>query len=704
MPGAWSSRAVLLVLVVGGSGSAHAEEADDADDPTTEEGELVVRDTRPAEATDPQSTSAAVTVIEVDDSLPASSDVSTVVDSASGTSVQRLGGLGDWAGVSIRGSTVRQVQVVLDGIPLNPDGASAVNLSELPLWAFERVEIFRGNAPPELAASPIGGVVHLRSGAGRDGVSAAVSQGSLSTTRAMAMAQVGRTVRTTPTEVLAVADVFRTQGDFVFYSDNGTPYNRLDDALPTRNNNDKQQLNTHLRLRAGHPSARVSLLQAVLRRDEGLPGHANAPADDVRLTTTRSLTALSGDLKQGETRLQARTWLLARGDAFDDRAGEIGTGTQHNADRFRSVGGLVHAKRPLGGHVVAGLTGSVRQDHFATTDLLTDRESGAARRMAYSPAIDADVRLLRDRLVLSPVLQAQLLDSRALGRVPFSDEAVSPDTEAVVVAPTPRMGVLVRPVPGLAFKANAGRYLRPPDFTELFGDRGALIGNPDLEPERGVQWDVGVRGVLPEGAPIGATVELGYFENAVDDLIVMVQNSQRSSVPINLDRGWIGGIEAALTLSVPFVESQSNLTRTTSVNLSSEPQLANNQLPRVPEWEAFQRTAFVWAEWVRVGHAWSFTDGNYWDRTNFYRAAPRSFHNLFARVSAPAPWPALEVDVLNVTDRIVEVVPRNPLDPADTGRVVQPTTDFVGYPLPGRTLLVTLRWEHRPTSDPSPSP
>ena len=54
------------------------------------------------------------------------------------------------------------------------------------------------------------------------------------------------------------------------------------------------------------------------------------------------------------------------------------------------------------------------------------------------------------------------------------------------------------------------------------------------------------------------------------------------------------------------------------------------------------------------------------------------------------------MDGLNLTDRIVEVVPRNPLDPSDDARVIQPTTDFVGYPLPGRTVLVTLRWEQAP--------
>ncbi len=235
--------------------------------------------------------------------------------------------------------------------------------------------------------------------------------------------------------------------------------------------------------------------------------------------------------------------------------------------------------------------------------------------------------------------------------------------------------------------------MRPPDFTELFGDRGAIIGNSDLKPERGRQWDVGARAVAPAPWPVQGSVELGHFWNSVEDMIVMVQNSQRTSVPVNLDRAWIQGLEAALTLQTGFLELQSNLTRNTSVNLSGQRQYANNQLPRIPTWELHQRTAMVWDDWIRLGHTWSYTDGNYWDRTNYYRAAPRAFHGAFLRLSPRGAWPSLEIDGLNLTDRIVEVVPRNPLDPADDARVVQPTTDFVGYPLPGRTVLVTLRWE-----------
>jgi iron complex outermembrane receptor protein len=447
----------------------------------------------------------------------------------------------------------------------------------------------------------------------------------------------------------------------------------------------------------GPSSTRFTLLQAFLSRGEGLPGHANNPNDSVRLHTARSLTAASLDLRRGLSRIEARTWVLLRGDTYDDREGQLGIGNQHNEDAFGSGGGLLHWQRAFGEQVVGGLTLAARQDRFETTDLLTDQTSQSARRLAFTPAVDADVLFWRGRVTVSPVLQAQILDNRSLGQVPFSNTPIAPEANDTLFAPTPRLGLLVRPIDPVALKANVGTYVRPPDFTELFGDRGAIIGNTDLKPERGTQWDVGTRLLAPESWPVQGSVEVGHYWSSVEDLIVMVQNSQRTSVPVNLDKGWIQGVEAAVSLQAAFLELQSNLTRNTSVNLSSERQYANNQLPRIPTLELYQRTAVVWSDWVRLGHTWSFTDGNYWDRTNYYLAAPRAFHGAFVRVSPGGWWPSIELDALNLTDRIVEVTPRNPLDPSDNSRVVQPTTDFVGYPLPGRTLLVTVRWEHVPT-------
>ena len=51
------------------------------------------------------------------------------------------------------------------------------------LKAFQRIELYRGNAPPSFAASPIGGVINLVTGEHTSPAAGTVSYGQMSTTR-----------------------------------------------------------------------------------------------------------------------------------------------------------------------------------------------------------------------------------------------------------------------------------------------------------------------------------------------------------------------------------------------------------------------------------------------------------------------------------------------------------------------------------------
>lgn len=653
--------------------------------------DIEVEAERPDDAPDPLRTPGTVTVLVVDERLSAGADVAEVLGSAAGVNVQRLGGLGDFSAVSIRGSALRHVQIYLDGVPLNPDGSDTINLSELPLASFSRVEVWRGYAPPVFAAAPIGGVVNLVTGDVPTAGSAAY--GSHATGRMSGSTAVDGHLGATPTEMLVIADLFSTAGDFTYFADNATLYNVMDDRIEVRENNDKDQLSTHIRFRIGDDDLRLTLMDAFLARDEGLPGHTATPTTDTRLRTTRNLTVVEGEGRASAWSGKARVWYQARREIYDDRGGELGVGSQWRDDHSASLGVLGSGQWVPTSWVSPSLTLSVRQDRYVPYDLITDATEDPRRRLAVEGALAADLRFFSERLHLSPVAQLGWLDSRLLGTTPFSDLEFAPEGRDATLHFDPRIGVLARPWPTLSLKANAGHYVRPPDFTELFGDRGGIIGNSDLLPETGYQWDVGFRVQTPAQARFTASLDACHFWNATQNLITFVQNAQRIMSPVNIGKAWTQGVEAAVTLDAfGWADSQSSFTWTLSRNLLSNPAYANNQLPRVPAWDGYQSTSVHWDERLRVGHTFSYTAGNYWDATNFYLSPPRAIHGAFVRVQPGERFPSFELSVLNLTDRTIEVVPRNPLDPSDPSRVVQSVTDFVGYPLPGRTFLFTLRW------------
>ena len=586
--------------------------------------------------------------------------MASLIDGAAGTTVVQLGGLGDFSAVSLRGSTFRQVQVHLDGVPLNPDGGDTVNLSELPLAAFSRVEVWRSAPPPEMLASPIGGVINLVTGDNAAEPWVGTTVGSFGTARVTGFGAGAGSWLGRPADGLAVVDLFRTKGDFGYFADQGTLYNLLDDQRAIRVNNDKSQLSAHGRVRVGGEALRLTALDAFLSREEGLPGHANDPASGARLASTRNLAVAQVDGGGSVVRGWGRLWSLQRSETLDDRLGEVGVASQWLNTGTDSFGVAGHARWGVAPRVVPAMTGSARLDRVQVYGLGANDALTTRRRGVLSGAASADFMLWEDRLVLSPVVQGQGLHYLAEGA--RSGSIAGGAAAADVWSVDPRLGVRLSPWSNLALKASAGRYLRVPDFTELFGDRGALVGNPDLRPERGWQWDVGVAGRAPEAAWGRLSGELSGFWRQSTDLIAWSQNSQRTLIPLNIGRALVQGVEAALSLELlGAIDVDVSLTQTATENQGERRAVTGNQLPRIPPWESYVGTSLHRAEVVRVGHGWSATAPTYWDATNYYQAPRRAFHSVFVRV-APHPAVRVEVEVRNLLDATVEVVDRDPLD------------------------------------------
>ena len=651
-----------------------------AEEPENTDEETIVVEDRP----DPRRDPVTVTVVPIDARLGMSADVGQALQRVAGVRVQQFGALGDFSAVSVRGSSLRQVTVALDGVPLNPDGAQVINLSELPLQAFSRLEVYRGAAPPELGVAPIGGVINLVTADEPAGAQLSALGGSLKTGRAFGSTAVSGRLAGQPADLLAFGQLFSTEGDFWAFSDNATTYNLLDDARLRRQNNDKRQLGAHLRGRVGGQRLRLSLQDNLLLRDEGVPGPIISQSEGTRLATRRNLAVLAAEGRAAPLRWTARLWRQDRREVFDDRDDEVGLDAGWAQSGFATTGLLAHARWAPDPRLVPAVTASLRRDQLQSVNLLNDQAAPDRARTAATGALSIDLSDGRGWASARTVLQLDHLDSVAGGG------------DAAQTVLSPRLGLVARPWGPLRLAANAQRAFRAPDLTELFGDRGALIGNPALRPERGVQWDVGGRlhsGARPWG---GAELELLHFWSAMTDQIIVVQNSQNTAVPINFGETWTQGLELALGLSLgPWLESRSAATWTASRNLSPRAELANNQLPRVPARQLFQETSAQLGERLTLRHTWSAIDGNYWDATNTFLSAPRRLHGAALSV-APAPAWRVELSGQNLTDQIVAVVPRNSLDPDDKAERVEAVVDFAGYPIAGRALFLGLSYAPAP--------
>jgi iron complex outermembrane receptor protein len=661
----------------------------------------------PSGGPQPGATAASLTVLPLGPELPPGADLASVLDTATGTTVRRLGGLGDFAAVSLRGSTFRQVEIFLDGVPLNPDGASAVNLSELPTTAFQRVDLYRGLAPVAFGSGAIGGVLNLITPT--DGTPATVSArlGSFGTAGAAAVVAPRVVIGSATVESLLAIDQLHTEGDFRYFDDQGTEYNLLDDRTLVRENNAIDRTSVLGRARFGPPSARFTLLDSFVGAHQELPGPISGGTESASIGTLRNLLSFGADLTTADARWRVlpQAWWLARQEIFDDRAGEIGVGSQHTRDRSSAVGMQTSAAWGPAPWITGTAVVRARHERYAPYDLVADRGDGARTRNGGLAAVGADVRLWRDRITLSPALQAELLDNRALGTVPWEGTDI-PHTE-LDAWPTPRAGVLFRPWYWLSLKGTAGLYLRAPDLTELFGDHGTLQGNPELRAETGEAWEVGLRAEAPWEGAVQGSFDAAYTRRRVHDLIAWVQNSQNTSHAVNVGEAYVRSTEGALNLTVGgWVSSRTNVTWTLTRNLLEDIAYANKALPGIPDVELTQETALrLPAEWrgvsAGVSHTWSYTGLTYTDTANLGFTAPRDLHSFALDITPIRGLPTVRAELLNAFDVRGTAVDRNPLDTpgaagSDDTLIVRPLTDFAGYPLPGRTLMFSVTWTDTP--------
>jgi iron complex outermembrane receptor protein len=689
---------LVMVLCAGGVVRAGDEdEADDDDDtPEVDEStEVVDKRTRSArEDTHPHP--ASVVAIELDESVPPSATLADVLDTTAGVHVRRFGGPGDPAWVTVRGSTSRQVEVWVDGVPLNAQGSSSVDLGTLALDAYDRVEVWRGFAPLELGASPIGGVVHLTSRPGTETPTRfEASLGSWETRSLVAEGGLGQVLPGGATgDVRLTTSYSGTSGDFPFLK-MGTFNDAEDDVVLPRANNDHDQLDVVGRARLVVGPATLAVADQLGWSDGGVPGPRFEQTSEARFGELRNLLSGSAVLDL-DPRVDLRgdlSWLFLR-ERFRDPLGEVGVVAAQTADQHNQVtGGLLVPIEPLDWlEIVPGVRTVV--DTYTPVDQASTRTDDSTRlRLATTITVGASLEPWDGRLGVMPAIGVYLLDNRFLGDLPFEDVPMAGDGEEFAAEAMPRIAVAVRPTGWLTIRAAAARSFRPPTFVELFGDRGGLIGNARLRPETAHTLDASARVAGAPHALFDGSVEVGYFRSDAQDRIVFRPNGQGISTPVNFGGSTIQGIEAAGQARLfKYALLGAAVTWADSRITEGQPAHLGNRLPHVPEWEVDVTAGFEFAPYVRAGWAFRYTAGTYDSRTNLFLQPPRPLHSAWVRLQPGPMWPWIAFEAHNLGDVTTYDIRRDPIR-SDTGDLVTvPVEDFRGNPLPGRSFLVSIGW------------
>jgi iron complex outermembrane receptor protein len=446
----------------------------------------------------------------------------------------RRGGAADLATLSLRGATSAETPIYLAGVRLNDELTGTVDLSSLPLWLLDRIEVYRGDAPVAADELGMGGAVFLEprlpalsgwSGLGALGVGSFGAR----------VARAGLSVGGAGSGALVAIQQRSADDDYTFVDDGGTRFDPTDDRERRRSNSDFRETDAWALGRWQGRRGRVAALASAYDRDGGAPGLLLIGAEQARSARRRLLGGLSAAYAPcgGCTLALDAGWLSSRYELADP-ARELGVEPLTRTAGERGNGRLRFGYAP---HARVAVTAGVGHTRAL---LRVDGSRGALERAAR--------RSSRGELyaIAEPIDGWHVV---ALGAVERSE------TEALAaVAPagwyaSGRLGTRVRPIEALGLFANVGRYVRTPTLGELYGVSSGALGNAALGAERGVSIDAGASATWRWRS--GALyAQLVGFMRFADDLIVYRRSTFGAVRPYNVASARVAGLELGAGVSM----------------------------------------------------------------------------------------------------------------------------------------------------------
>jgi vitamin B12 transporter len=628
-----------------------------------------------------------------------SDGLAEIVARTPGASVRSIGGLGQFSSVSVRGSAPQQVQLFFDGVPVGGSLAGLSNLDDLPLDGLTRLEIYRGHVPVAFGGATLGGAIDLVSAPGRDAVTR-VAGGVGSFGARQTRFDLVRPLRGRNAHLSTRFGYAGAQGDFPYFDDGGTPHNPLDDTTRRRVNNHYDRVQGQLRLDAHRGRWRFGLHEIVQYKEQGIAGSARAPTRAMNLDTggARTIfTARRSELGRPGGNVEWVSGFAVDVRRFTDPLAEIGIADDQ---RTTSLDAYVSPRMRL-----ALWTGAfVRLVADQRTEWVQIEQrggsfspSGDSVRTRTAAGVGAEVeQFLFDRrwLVVPGVRVDAIVNRFSVG--PGEGELGDQGRDDHVLGWSPRLGTRLRVVPGLELRGSGGRYFRPPTLMELFGDQGYVVGNEGLRPETGHSLDGGI--VLDRSwAGLHAYAQVAGFATWSRDLIQWVAAGLVAR-PENVAAARVRGLEASVVLAptTRIVDLQANYTLLETEDRGGDPARAGQALPGRPRHEVFVRSSAGRVWWSgdtpvepRIFYTVDVVAGTFLDPSGRHELPARAIQGLGAELHV-AQRVHVALEIRNLLDVRTAFITR-PVAGARTHQV--PVSDFLGFPLPGRSVWATVRIE-----------
>jgi vitamin B12 transporter len=412
------------------------------------------------------------------------SDLGDALRTLPGVEVARLGGHGQQTSIFMRGTDSNHVLVLVDGLRINPGTIGSAAIQNIAPELVERIEVVKGPRSTLYGSDALGGVINVitRRGA-TEGASVQAGAGRYDTRSA------------TLTAGLAGARADASFGASMLDSD-GFPTRRGD---ATDRGFENRSFTAAARLDAG--PAKLALRA----------WHATGTSE----YSDFFLTPVDQDFENSSVMLSAG---FAPADRWDSRIA-LGRATDE-LDQNQSPDFLETRRLTLDWQNDVTLA-----RHKVTTGLLWQDEEADAESfgLPYSAETATGQAYVQDQVAFGP--------HRLLAGAAWTDH----ETFGGHATWNAEYGYAIGERAFVTF--GAGTAFRAPDATDLFG----FGGNPDLEPEESMSYEIGYRRRLGDRQSVSVT----GFRNEIDELIqfVVLDPETFEGENRNVERARIDGVE-----------------------------------------------------------------------------------------------------------------------------------------------------------------
>lgn len=521
-------------------------------------------------------------------------DVGEVLRDIKGLMIKSYGGLGATQMISLRGSSSEQVLVLIDGQRINNSQNGSIDLSNVASNNIEKIEIVKGASSALYGSDAVGGVINIITKSSKEKNNLQLSvKGMIASFHAYSLES---SMKYASDDLMLNADYkyLNSIGDFTYLDNYGSEQTRLNADVISHNFSGG--LKYAFSKFSEHPE--IMLKYTHHQAERGAPGTIEPyyyqarmwdRSDNIYLKVNSKFINQFNDL----------TFLSSYQSTSNRYLNEEMLVPTDNSFGTRSFNTEIQGHSVLNESII--LTYGLGQHYNTMENFQTD--TSYQRLTLYTfllneSKINFNIASLKS-LIITPSIR---FDAHS----DFSN-IISPKIGAVMnIGDVWKTGI----------KSNFGLSYRAPTFNDLYWpEDNYTVGNPNLKPESGMDWDIGFRLQYPVLA--GLYVESAYFHNHMKDLIIW-ESEGGKWMPNNVDEARIYGIENEVKLHLieGYLKTSLNYTYLRAINLSESITEYGKQLVYRPK-NTFNASVHATYNSVSLMYNFNFTGKRYTDRSNF---------------------------------------------------------------------------------------